>query len=590
MKKSKWFITAGVTLLAVSALAACGNKSSSSKSVDQSSLPTTVKNKGTAKPNATLNAAIVDSSGGTGIFMDEIAVQSIDLNFAGYVDETMFGSDKNLQIDDSGLASVKFDNDAKTVTVTLTGKNYKWSDGQSFTIDDYIFTIYQIGSKDYTGIRYSDGFAGIVGMADYHEGKTDTISGVEKKDDYTAVLHYSEMNPSMTYVSYLPNYVAPQHIFKDIPVQDWEKSDYARTAKFVGMGPYKIKSVVSGESVVYEANPNYYKGEPKTKNLKVDVVSPDTIAQEVKAGHYDITNIPSDQYDQFKDLSNVTLLGSKENTLHYLGFKLGKIEDDKRVMNSSAKASNVKLRQALAYALDNKKIGESVYNGLWYPATTLEISFFGDLHSDDVKSYSFKQDKAKKLLKEAGYKDTNNDGYVEDPKGKSFKLTLAAPQRGDAFESMIQQYIAWWKEIGVKVELYGGRTMEKNAFYEEVQKSDSSVDMFLGAFGTGFDPSPLGLWGPDTTNMNYTGFVSEKQNKLFKKLVSEKAMDKDYRIKAYKEWQEYSNEQLYAVPLFEINAVVAVNKRVKSYDTEIGAKAGMVNNIEVVSNKGVADK
>lgn len=98
MKKSKWFITAGVTLLAVSALAACGNKSSSSKSVDQSSLPTTVKNKGTAKANATLNAAIVDSSGGTGIFMDEIAEQNIDLNFAGYVDESMFGSDKNLQI------------------------------------------------------------------------------------------------------------------------------------------------------------------------------------------------------------------------------------------------------------------------------------------------------------------------------------------------------------------------------------------------------------------------------------------------------------------------------------------------------------
>lgn len=132
--------------------------------------------------------------------------------------------------------------------------------------------------------------------------------------------------------------------------------------------------------------------------------------------------------------------------------------------------------------------------------------------------------------------------------------------------------------------------MEKNAFYEEVQKSDSSVDMFLGAFGTGFDPSPLGLWGPDTTNLNYTGFVSEKQNKLFKKLVSEKAMDKDYRIKAYKEWQEYSNEQLYAVPLFETNAVVAVNKRVKAYDTEIGAKDGQTNNIEVVSDKGVADK
>lgn len=590
MKKSKWFITAGVTLLAVSALAACGNKSSSSKSVDQSSLPTTVKNKGTAKKDATLKVALVASSGGTGIFMDELANLDIDGNFSDYVDSTIFEYDKNLQINDSGLASAKFDNDAKTITVTLTGKNYKWSDGQPFTIDDYIFTIYQIGNKDYTGVRYSDGYAGIVGMADYHEGKTDTISGVEKKDDYTVVLHYSEMNPSMTYASYLPNFVAPQHIFKDIPVQDWEKSDYARTAKFVGMGAYKIKSVVSGESVVYEANPYYFKGETKNKNLKVDVVSPDTIAQEVKAGHYDITNIPSDQYEQFTKLKNIDLLGSKENSLRYLGFKLGKIENGKRVMNPNSKVSNVKLRQALAYALDNKKIGESVYNGLWYPATTLEISFFGDLHSDDVKSYSFNQDKAKKLLKEAGYKDTNNDGYVEDPKGKSFKLTLAATQRGDAYESMIQQYIAWWKEIGVKVELYGGRTMEGNAFYEEIKKNDTSVDMYIGAFITGFDPSPIGLWGPDTTNMNYTGFVSEKQNKLFKKLVSEKAMDKDYRIKAYKEWQEYSNEQLYAVPLFETNAVVAVNKRVKVYNTEIGSANNKEYNLEVVSDKGVADK
>lgn len=155
---------------------------------------------------------------------------------------------------------------------------------------------------------------------------------------------------------------------------------------------------------------------------------------------------------------------------------------------------------------------------------------------------------------------------------------------------MIQQYIAWWKEIGVKVELYGGRTMEGNAFYEEIKKNDTSVDMYIGAFMTGFDPSPIGLWGPDTTNMNYTGFVSEKQNKLFKKLVSEKAMDKDYRIKAYKEWQEYSNEQLYAVPLFETNAVVAVNKRVKAYNTEIGSANSKEYNLEVVSNKGVADK
>ena len=39
----------------------------------------------------------------------------------------------------------------KTATITLNAKDYKWSDGQPFTIDDYIFAIEAIGKKDYTG-------------------------------------------------------------------------------------------------------------------------------------------------------------------------------------------------------------------------------------------------------------------------------------------------------------------------------------------------------------------------------------------------------------------------------------------------------
>ncbi|KXT77553.1 Oligopeptide ABC transporter, periplasmic oligopeptide-binding protein OppA [Streptococcus sp. DD13] len=546
-------------------------------------------NEGTAVSGAQLNYAIVDSTGSTGLFMDELVTQAVDSSFAQFVDATMFTTDENRQLNDQGLAKAEFDNDNKTVTVTLTGKDYKWSDGQPFTIDDYIFTIEAIGSKDYPGVRYSNGFSQIEGMDAYHEGKASSISGIEKVDNYTVKLKYKEMNPSMTYGSWLPLYVTPKHIFKDIPVQNWETSEYARSAKAVGMGPYKIKSIVSGESVIYEANENYYRGKPKIETLKVDVVSPDTIASEMKAGNYDIASIPADQYEQFKGMSNIDIVGSQSNTLHYLGFKVGKIENDKYVLNPSSKVADVKLRQALSYALDNKSAGDTLYHGLWTPANSLEISFFGDLHDSDLAGYTYDESKAKELLDEAGYKDTNNDGFREDPNGKAFSLTLAAPQRGDSFEALIQDYIQKWEAIGIKVELYTGKTMERNAFYEDVRSFDKGIDIYLGAFGTGYDPAPLGLWGPSTSNMNFTGFVSDENTELLNKLVSPESMDQQKRVENYKAWQKYAFEQDFATPLFEIYDIVAVNKRVKYYDVIPGSQKATVEKLELVADKGIAE-
>ncbi len=71
------------------------------------------------------------------------------------VDISMFGWDGHRKLDDSGLAKAEFDVDGKKITVkSLTGKDYKWSDGERFTIDDDIFTIKAMASKDYTGVRF----------------------------------------------------------------------------------------------------------------------------------------------------------------------------------------------------------------------------------------------------------------------------------------------------------------------------------------------------------------------------------------------------------------------------------------------------
>lgn len=593
-KTTKLFALAGVTLLSASVLAACGSKSSSSSETAELSFPAEVKQDGTAVAESQLKYALVSASTSSGLLIDELTETAIDSTFGGMVDISMFGYDGDRKLDDSGLAKAEFDVDGKKITVSLTGKDYKWSDGEPFTIDDYIFTIKAMASKDYTGVRFDDKFLNIVGMDEFVAGTASDISGLKKVDDYTVELTVKEMSPSMMYAGGdVPSYVQPEHIYKDIPVAEWESSEYSRTAKLVGMGPWKIKEIVNGESITYVPNEYYFKGTtPKTSSLKIDIVSPDTIVSEMKAGNYDIAQMPADQLDSYKDASNLNLVGSLESAYEYISFNLGKYDEasGKNIMDENAKMNDVKLRQAIAYAIDTKTAGEKLYNGLYHPATSLIISFFGDLHDSEVEGYSYDPDKANELLDEAGYKDVDGDGIREGKDGKEFKITFAARKRTEANEALVQQYIAWWKEVGLNVELYTGRTVEINTFYDAIQANDASIDMYAGGWSTGYDPNPNGLWG-ETAPFNMSRFVDEKNTELLDAIGSVASFDEKTNLKNYKAWQEYAFEQAFAIPTFESEAITALNKRVKNFDTNYGSASEngiALENIELTADKGVA--
>lgn len=593
-KTTKLFALAGVSLLSASVLAACGSKSSSSSETAELSFPAEVKQDGTAVAESQLKYAWVSASTSSGLLIDELTENTTDSTFGGMVDISMFGWDGDRKLDDSGLAKAEFDVDGKKITVSLTGKDYKWSDGEPFTIDDYIFTIKAMASKDYTGVRFDDKFLNIVGMDEFVAGTASDISGLKKVDDYTVELTVKEMSPSMMYAGGdVPSYVQPEHIYKDIPVAEWESSEYSRTAKLVGMGPWKIKEIVNGESITYVPNEYYFKGTtPKTGSLKIDIVSPDTIVSEMKAGNYDIAEMPADQLDSYKDASNLNLVGSLESAYEYISFNLGKYDEasEKNIMDENAKMNDVKLRQAIAYAIDTKTAGEKLYNGLYHPATSLIISFFGDLHDSEVEGYSYDPDKANELLDEAGYKDVDGDGIREGKDGKEFKITFAARKRTEANEALVQQYIAWWKEVGLNVELYTGRTVEINTFYDAIQANDASIDMYAGGWSTGYDPNPNGLWG-ETAPFNMSRFVDEKNTELLDAIGSVASFDEKTNLKNYKAWQEYAFEQAFAIPTFESEAITAVNKRVKNFDTNYGSASEngiALENIELTADKGVA--
>ena len=595
-KKSLLFLSAAAAAVT---LAACGNanngnsgntSSEPAKASSKSKFNSEVTHEGTAIKGGTLKYALVAASPFSGIFIDELSTNTTDSSIASQVDQSMFEYDENRKLTNTGLASLELDVEGKTATVKLNAKDYKWSDGQPFTIDDYIFAIEAIGHKDYTGSRYNDRYQNIVGMKDFHEGKSDKISGVEKVDDYTVKLHFEKMLPSMQLAGgAIPAYTMPKHIFKDIPVKDWEQSDYVRGTKVVGLGPFSIESIVPGESVTLKANENFYKGRPKVDKMVMQVVSPDSIVSEMKAGNYDIASMPSAQYEAFKDLTNVTFLSSFAPSYEYISFKLGTFDKSqgKNVTNPKAKMSDPALRQAIGYALDIDSAGENLYHGLNYGTNSIILPFFKDVYNKEQEGFTYNPEKAKQLLDEAGYKDVDGDGIRENKDGSKLTINFAARTRDAANESLIQQYLIWWKEVGLDVQLYTGRTIESNNFYVKIQADDPEIDMFAGGWGTGYDPNPSNLFG-ETAKFNFSRYVNEKGTAIMKKISSTDAFDDAKNKEFYKEWQAYAKDEAFMIPTLVGDNVTAVNKRVKYYDTSIatsGSKS-QVYQIELTSEDG----
>ena len=589
MKKRNVMILFSATVALT--LAACGSKeqsSSTSSTSGTTKYASEVTHDGTPIKGGTLKYAIVSSSPFSGIFADELSQDTTDSSIGGLVDESMFEYDENRKLTNTGLASIQFDVENKTATVTLNSKDYKWSDGQPVTIDDYIFAYQAIGNKDYTGVRYDDDYKNVVGMEEYHDGKADSVSGLEKVDDYTVKIHFKEMSPSMQLAGgSVCAYIMPKHIFKDIPEAEWGKSDYVRGTKFVGLGQFKIESIVNGESVTLVPNEHYYKGVAKVDKVVMEVVSPDNIVSEMKAGNYDIATMPNSQYEAYKDLTNVTFLGSQASAYEYIGFHLGKYDKEtgKNVTDPNAKMADVNLRQAMAYALDIDAAGQNLYNGLQHSSNSIIIPFFKDVYNKDQEGFSYNPEKAKQLLDEAGYKDVDGDGIRENKDGSKLTINFAARTRDEANESLVQQYLNWWKEIGLNVQLYTGRTIELNSFYDKVQADDPEIDVFAAGWSTGYDPNPSGLFG-ETAQFNFERYVDAEGTAIMNKISSTESFDSAKNVEFYKEWQKYVHDKAFIFPTLVGEELTAVNKRVKYFDVNLGSKKSALYQVELTSETG----
>ena len=581
--KTKWLKVFGL-FTGLLLLASCGDVNGGSKDagkekelVDVSAIekkyPSYFKSDAEAVQVDTLKVAIVSDSPFKGIFNGFLYSDAIDNRFMKYTMNGAFPIDNDLKLildSDETPIKVTINPEEKTVTYKIN-PNFKWSNGEPVTTKDIVKTYEIMANQEYItsskSLRYNKNRKAIVGIEEYNEGKADKISGLEVIDDSTMKIHLKEMTPSVYWGgNFVPEFVNAKQ-FEGIPMDKITESDALRKNP-LSYGPYVIKEIVQGEKVIFEANPYYYKGEPKIKRLEMEILPPSQQVAAIKSGKYDIVlKVSPEIFPELEKLDNINILTKKAGSMNYIAFKLGKWDEEKNevVTDPNSKMYDLNLRKAIAYAIDMDAVSKQFYHGLSTPAKSQLSPLFPSLHNPEINGFKQDVEKAKQLLDEAGFKDVDGDGIREGKDGKPVKYTLAMMSGGEIAEPLAQYYIQQWKAIGLDVELLDGRLLDSKNFYNRVNGDDPAIDFCIAGIGFGTDPQQLAIFGKNA-KFNISRYISDNLEAALDATVSKDAMNEEYRVKAYKDYEKVFMEEIPAVPILNKLDILVVNKRIKKYD------------------------
>ena len=581
--KTKWLKVFGL-FTGLLLLASCGDVNGGSKDagkekelVDVSAIekkyPSYFKSDAEAVQVDTLKVAIVSDSPFKGIFNGFLYSDAIDNRFMKYTMNGAFPIDDDLKLildSDETPIKVTINPEEKTVTYKIN-PNFKWSNGDPVTTKDIVKTYEIFANQDYIvsskSLRFSKNRKAIVGIEEYNEGKADKISGLEVIDDSTMKIHLKEVTPSTYWGGNFAGELINAKQFEGIPMNKIAESDALRKNP-LSYGPYVIKQIIQGEKVVFEANPYYYKGEPKIKRIEMEVLPSSQQVAAMKAGKYDIIfGASNDVFPEVEKLDNINIVTKKASYMNYIAFKLGKWDAEKNevITDPNSKMYDLNLRKAIAYAIDMDAVSKQFYHGLSTPAKSQLSPLFPSLHNPEINGFKQDVEKAKQLLDEAGFKDVDGDGIREGKDGKPVKYTLAMMSGGEIAEPLAQYYIQQWKAIGLDVELLDGRLLDSKNFYNRVNGDDPAIDFCIAGIGFGTDPQQLAIFGKNA-KFNISRYISDNLEAALDATVSKEAMNEEYRVKAYKDYEKVFMEEIPAVPILNKLDILVVNKRIKKYD------------------------
>jgi peptide/nickel transport system substrate-binding protein len=415
----------------------------------------------------------------------------------------------------------------------------QWHDGHPFTADDVAFT-YRTMIDPKTPTAYKDDF--------------EAIERLETPDPYTVRITYAQ--PHARSLMSWGMEILPRHL-----LEPWVRKGKLREApqnwnQPVGTGPYKLSQMWPGEKLVLVANTDYFEGPPHLSRVVFRVIpSQATVFLELKAKGLDSAPLSGGltalQYARQTDYPAFRKDYHKyrypSNSYTYLGFNLkNPLFADRRV------------RQAIALAIDKKALIEGVVLGLAREATG-PYKPGSWQYNASVTTYPFDQARARALLAEAGWKETNADGVlVRD--GKPFAFELLTNQGNDERKKIAEIVQASLREVGIAVEI---RVIEWASLLKEyIKKRHFDADI-LG-WNIAPDPDQFPIWhssrmGPD--DLNTVSYANPEVDALLER--GRQTCVQAERKRYYDRFQEILAEDQPYVFLYFRDALPVVSSRVR---------------------------
>ena len=449
------------------------------------------------------------------------------------------------------LASdVKRSDDGLVFTFTLRD-GVKFHDGRVLSSADVKYTLDTVFTRDFAK------------SASFYEGsgadKRSLIKSVEAPDAKTVVVTLTK-----PWVGLLSNLVPVAIIPKD--------SYESQKTHPLGTGPFVFGNYDNAQQVVdLTAFPDYWEGPAKLQSVRVRVISDmNALQAELQAGGVDIAPLPTSlspdaakQLGQHPNLKVLQFNGSNVNLL--------------TINTSSSPLDNVKVRQAIAYAIDRESMIKNLLQG--YGKIAHSIIPEESWAYTPGQTYSYDPAASKRLLDEAGFKDPDGDGpQMRFSKPIIYKVS-GSSAAGRNYAGVIQNYL---KVVGIPAEI---ATPEQNTFFDELRRGNFQIS-YSQWVGGNQDPifyKDLFATSEIPTETRASRNRSRYSNKELDALLEEavNTFDRQKAHDLYSRIQAIVSRDLPVFPLWYQANIVIARKNVDNIQVNASGDWSFVRNVTV---------